>query len=258
MKQETLNLILLFTPIFIGGIIAAINSESVNETTEKAEAWTRRTQSITAKKNGWFSRYIANPILWLIVKFSDWTDSFTHQGIKNGARIAATLYLIAAWLYILFFAFMLLVVLAIGALVLYIVFKVLANSDSDVKQGYEKGRRIVGAVGAGKRVNQETGVVQENGMFGWNDTNQRIDPETGNIQTNGFLGWNDSGTRINQESGNIQKDGLFGYNDSDTRVDPETGIVQKNGMLGWSDTDERIDPKTGNHQKNGMFGWSDT
>ena len=258
MRQETINTIILLSPIAIGGIIAALNADNVNNITENAEAWTRKTQIKVSSKNGLFSNYIANPILWIIVKFSDWTDSFEHQGIKNGARIAATLYLIAAWLYILFFAFMLLVVLAIGALVLYIVFKVLANSDSDVKQGYEKGSRIIGAVGGGKRLNPETGVVQENGMFGWNDTNQRINPETGNIQTNGFLGWNDSDIRIDQESGNIQKDGFFGYNDTDTRVNTETGIIQKNGMLGWVDTDERIDPKTGNHQKKGMFGWSDS
>jgi len=144
MKQETLNLILLLTPILIGGVIAAINSEGVNATTEKAEAWTRRTQSITAQKSGWFSRYLANPILWLIVKFSDWTDGFTHQGIKNGTRVAATLYLIGIWIYLLFAAFMVILTLAIGALILYIVFKVLMNSDNSFKKGYETSQNLFG------------------------------------------------------------------------------------------------------------------
>ena len=142
MTQETLNIILLLTPLVIGGIIAAMNSDSVNTTTENAEAWTRKTQSKTSLKDGWFSRYIANPILWIIVKFSDWTDGFTHRGLKNGTRISATLYLIAAWCFILYAAFMIAVVLVIAGVVLYIVFKVLINSNEDVKRGYEKGQSV--------------------------------------------------------------------------------------------------------------------
>jgi len=142
MTQETTNIILLLTPLAIGGIIAAVNADEVNNTTEKAESWIRRTQSKVAIKDGWFSRFIANPILWMIVKFSDWTDDFTHRGLKNGTRIAATLYLIAAWVYLLVAAFMIFAALAIVALVLYIVFKVLINSDDNVKRGYEKGKSV--------------------------------------------------------------------------------------------------------------------
>jgi hypothetical protein len=257
MTKETLNILFLLSPLLIGGIIAIINIDEVNDSTEKAEEWTRKTQSKVSIKNGWFSRYISNPILWIIVKFSDWTDDFTHRGLKNGIRVAATLYLIGVWLYLLFFAFMVIVTLAIIAVVIYIVFKVLLNTNDDVKQSYEKGRRIVGAAGSGKRVNPNTGVIQKDGIFGWADTDQRIDPETGLVQTKGVIGWNDTETRINQETGNIQKEGVFGYNDTDTRINPETGVIQKNGILGWSDTDERINPETGRHQKNGMLGWSD-
>ena len=145
MTQETLNMVLLFSPLVIGGIISASNAEEVNATTEKAEAWIRRTQTKAAVKNGWFGRYIANPILWLIVRFSDWTDDFTHRGLKNGIRVAATLYLFALWCYILFVAFMFVVVLAVCAFILYIIFKVLINSNDDVKQGYEKGRNVFSA-----------------------------------------------------------------------------------------------------------------
>lgn len=257
MTQDTLNIIILLSPLLIGGIIAAINTDEVNETTEKAEAWTRKTQSNVSMKNGWFSRYISNPFLWIIVKFSNWTDEFKHRGLKNGMRVAATLYLIGVWCYLLFFAFMFIVTLAIVGVVLYIVVKVLLNSNDDFKQSYEKGRRIVGSTGPGKRVHPDTGVIQKDGILGWSDTDQRIDPETGSIQTNGVFGWNNTETRINQETGNIQKEGFFGYNDSNTRVNPDTGVIQKNGVLGWSDTDERINPETGRHQKNGILGWSD-
>ena len=221
MTDETLNILFILSPLIIGGIIAATNAEVVNNATESAEAWTRRTQSIVALKNGWFSRYISNPILWIIVKFSDWTDSFTHRGLKNGIRVAATLYLIAAWCLILYATFVIAVVLIISGIVIYIIFKVLFSSNSSFSQGYENGRRIVGSVGSGKRINQDTGRIQKEGMLGgWVDTDERIDPETGNMQKEGLIGWNNTDTRIDQETGNIQKEGFLGYNDTDTRIKP--------------------------------------
>jgi len=144
MTQNTLDIILFLSPVAIGGIIATVNTEVANNTTENVEAWTRKTQSQEALKTGWFSRFITNPVLWLIVKFSDWTDDFTHRGLKNGTRVAATLYLIGIWIYLLFAAFMVLLALAIGAIILYIVFKVLISSDNSFKKGHETSQRLFG------------------------------------------------------------------------------------------------------------------
>ncbi len=257
MNKETLNIILLLSPLVIGGVIAAINSDGTNNATERAEGWTRRTQKKASLSNGKFSRYIANPILWAIVKFCDWTDGFTHRGLKNGTRVAATLYLIAAWCFILYTAFMVAVMLVIAAVVLYIVFKVLVNSNDDVKQGYETSRRIIGSTRPGTRINQETGVIQKEGTLGWIDTDERIDPKTGKVQTKGTFGWNDTNTKIDQETGNIQKEGMLGYNDTETRINPDTGVIETKGLLGWIETDERIDPESGKRQKKGLLGWVD-
>jgi uncharacterized membrane protein len=131
MNQATLKIILVATPIVIGGLIAAINAKGVNDTTEKVEAWTRKRQQGASVSSGWFSNYIINPILWIIVKFCDWTDGFTHDGLKNGIRVAATLYLIAAWLFILYVAFMIAVMIVITIAILYVVFKVLAGSNDN-------------------------------------------------------------------------------------------------------------------------------
>ncbi|MCK9414536.1 MAG: hypothetical protein M0Q53_19695 [Prolixibacteraceae bacterium] len=259
MTDQTLRILILLAPLLIGGIIAAINADEVNETTENAEAWTRKTQSSVSRKNGWFSRFIANPVLWLIVTFCDWTDGFEHRGLKNGTRVAVTLYLVAAWCFVLYAAFMLAVVLVVGGVVIYIVFKVLAssNSDSSFSQGFERGKRIMGAAGSGQRVNPETGRIQKQGLIGWIDTDERIDPETGNVQEKGFIGWKDTETRINQETGNLQHEGFLGYHDSDIRINPDTGIIQKKGLIGWIDTEERINPDSGKHQKKGLIGWID-
>ena len=134
MNQETINILIWISPLIIGGIIAAVNAESVNENTEKAEWWIRRIQSKVSTKSSWYNSYIINPILWLIVKFSDWTDSFIHRGLKNGVRVAATLYLIASWAYIILASFMIIVSLAIVVAVIYIVFKV-GLIVNRVKQG---------------------------------------------------------------------------------------------------------------------------
>jgi hypothetical protein len=261
MKQETLFLILGLSPLVIGGIIAAVNSLAVNNSTEKIEAWARKQQSSAATKKGWLSRYIINPILWLLVKFFNWTDSFTHRGIKNGVRVAATLYLIAAWCFLLYLAFMVALVVVISGVIIYIFYKVvftmLLNSNPDFKKGYNASKKIFGPVGDNKRINQETGMIQEKGMFGWSDTNQKIDRETGHIQEKGMFGWDDTKTKVDQETGVIQKKEFWGYDDTDTRINPETGVIQKKGLIGWDDTDERVEPETGKHQKKGLLGWDD-
>lgn len=248
--------ILWLTPLIIGAIIAILNSDGANDATEKAEAWLRRAYANAAAKNSWFIKIIVQPLLWLVVKFSDWTDSLPHRGLKNGMRIATAFYFLALWGFILLHAVRLVVILAVIIGILYIAFRVLL-SDPNVRRGYNIGKGIFGPTDSGKRVNPDTGVIQKRGFWGWEDTGERINPDTGQYQERGLFGWDDSDTRVNPESGVLQERGLFGYDDTDVRINPETGIIQKKGMFGWDDTDERIDPKTGKHQKKGMFGWED-
>lgn len=142
MNQQTINILIWASPLIVGGIIAAVNSEGVNDTTEKAEAWSRRTQSKVSTKRSSLNRYLINPVLYTIVLFSNWTDSFTHRGVKNGVRVSATLYLIAAWCFLIYAALTIAVFLIIGAIIIFIIFKVLVNSNDDVKRGFEKGQSI--------------------------------------------------------------------------------------------------------------------
>lgn len=257
MEQTTINTIILLFPLLIGGVIALINNDAVNSFSEKIENWTRLKHKKVANKNAWFSRFIMNPVLWAIVKFFDWTDSMTNRGLKNALRIVAILYFIAAWVLILYTALAFILALAIAILLGYIMIKILVNSNGDFKRNFEKGKRIMGPIGPGKRINQETGVIQEKGIFGYEDTNQRIDPETGKMQTKDIIGWKDTGKKVDQESGRIKKETFLGYQDTETRVHPETGIIQKKGLIGWIDTEERINPETGKHQEKGLFGWID-
>jgi hypothetical protein len=163
MNQQTITILFWISPILTGGIIAALNSEGVNNATEKAEAWVLRNQENASKKKGILDRYLINPVLYTVVIFIAWTDSFTHRGIKNGARVAATLYLIAAWCFLLYTAFMIALFLAIMAVVIYVVYKILVvvfkvavNTNTDDAIGYQAGRAIINTNLSGNRHNTGT------------------------------------------------------------------------------------------------------
>ncbi len=131
MNQGTLNIALLAIPLIVGGMVTAINSTGVNATTEKVEGFARARYQRTSASSGWFSKYLINPVLWAIVKFCDWTDGFAHQGLKNGARIGVTLYLIAAWLLVLYVAISIALLIIFGIAILYIVTAVMGSSNNN-------------------------------------------------------------------------------------------------------------------------------
>lgn len=257
MGSQSFLLVVLALPLILAAIVGLLNSGGVNSATEKAEAWVRAAESGVHEKPGKFSRYIARPFLLGVVKFSDWTGTFEHRGLKNGARVAGTLYLGLAWAYVLFVLVQIMVLIVVVGVIIVVAFKVLVNSDDDVRRGYDAARRVVGTAPAGHRVHPETGVIQEEGLLGWRDTDRRINPETGVLQESGLIGWRDTDTRIDQDSGNIQEEELLGFRDTDTRINPVSGVIEKEGLVGWEETDERIDPKTGKRQTRGLLGWVD-
>ncbi len=144
MNSAGMNLLLWISPLLIGGIVALLNKDGINEFTEKIEAWIRERQQRTSISSNWFSSYILNSILWVVVKFSDWTDDFTHRGAKNGVRVAATLYFIATWLYILFALLAIAFFIAIAGVIIYIIFKVLLNNNEDFRKGFNAAHGVFG------------------------------------------------------------------------------------------------------------------
>lgn len=222
---------MLLSPVLIGAIIAALNSNVVNDATEKAEAWIRATQKLVSAKTGWFSRYVANPVLSIIVKFSDWTDSLSHRGLKNGIRVASTLYLLAACGVLLYGIIMLIAMimavlfaLIIGGAVLYFVFKVMGNSNGDVDLSPDKSKtmdatKMVGF--RGQRLYSGTNWLDE-------DLKGRVDKD-GNIY---------SGTNwlMEKRIGRISKDGTI-YQGSSFIDEKIVGRIGVDGTIhkgaGW-------------------------
>lgn len=134
------DLILLVGPPALGGLIAALNADQVNAVTESAEGRVRGWQSRIAIRPGRLSRYVLNPLLWSVVKFCDWTDGFAHRGAKNGARVAATLYLIGLWLLVLYAAVAVVIAIVLLVLTLYVVGKVLGEDSDDAGGSYARSR----------------------------------------------------------------------------------------------------------------------
>jgi uncharacterized membrane protein len=255
MRPETIRLILFITPMVIGGIIAAINNSRVNTSTEMAEDWVRRTQKYFSVKKNWFARYLFYPLFWAVVFFFNWSDSLTHQGIKNGIRVAATLYILAAWCFliylIVFVAFTIVAIVIVLVVIYFILTTILSSSDntSGFRQGFEKGKTLAGFSGKKNEnsVIDNVGLKGKNVYSGTNWFNEelagRVDKE-GNIYkgTNWFseekIGRIDSDGNIysgsnffNEESvGRIDKEGNL-YKGSNWFIEEKTGRIDKDGNI---------------------------
>jgi len=245
MTQSAFNLVLLVIPALVGGIVAAINSDGFNNATERVEAWTRMRQRGTSASKGWFLGYVVNPVLWMIIKFCDWTDDFTHRGLKNGARIAAALYLIAAWMFLLYVAVMVVVAIVLAAVVIYIVFKFLVGMGDSSGRSYESDQssspsNIVQGL-RGSKSYAKTGIFSEE-ETGHTDEDGRVFKKTG-IFSEEEVG------RVDEEGKVFKKTGIFseeetGRTDEDGRVFKKTGIFSEE-EVGHIDEEGKVFKKTG-------------
>lgn len=291
MASRLLNILLVISPLIIGAIIAFLNSDKANGATEQAEARVRAWRNRALASHSNFVSIVWAPLLKVIVKFFDWTDGFSHRGLKNGVRIAAVLYVIGIWLLLIYTA----IVIAIAVLVIIGIIKLLSamaenagesseESDPESNQPRHRVRAtppsdLKSRSGNSIRVNQDTGVVEEEGVFGWkavlnaNGNRERVDPETGVRQEEGFFGWNNrlgndgDQERVNLETGIHEKAGFFGWSakvDShgdQERLNPETGIREEDGLLGWRPKPnshgnrERVNSESGVVEEETLLGW---
>lgn len=244
MSQETLNVVLLLVPVLIGAVIAAINTSQVNDATEGAEARLRGWQQRTSARTGFVSRYVFNPLLWAIVKFCDWTDGFDHRGLKNGARVAATLYLIGLWLLILYAAVIVVIAVVILVVVIYIAAKVLSSSSGSSEVTYTRSREVqnddddvkahVGLrskkVYAGTNwFNEELkGRVDDDGNL-YRGTNWFNEEKIGRIDGEGNI-YNGTSWASEVKVGRINEDGTL-YKGSNWFTEEKTGRIDEDGAI---------------------------
>jgi hypothetical protein len=130
-NSPLVEIALLLLPLIFGALIAALNKDGINNFTEKIESHIRKLQTKIAPKQGRISRFVIKPLLWIIVKLCDWTDSFAHRGLKNGVRVTVTLYILTIWLFLLYTAFIVVAVIIIAMVVIYILLKFIPGGDSE-------------------------------------------------------------------------------------------------------------------------------
>lgn len=232
MNSDAFVITILVAPLVVAGIVAAVNSEATNGATERLEAWTRALQRRTAASGGWFLGYIVNPVLWMIVKLSDWTDGFTHRGIKNGTRAAAALYVIAAWLFLLYVALIVVVVVVIAVLAIYVAFKIFAavagspasETEGESSPGYKAVRGSKSYKKTGIFSDEEVGRIAEDGTT-FKKTGIFSEEETGRTDADGRV-FRKTGMFSEEEVGRIDADGRV-FKKTGMFSEDETGRIEK-------------------------------
>ena len=219
--------VLLIAPLAAAGLVAALDSDSINGATERVEAWARGWLVRPAASRSTFSKFVLMPPVWAVVRFCDWTDGFSHRGAKNGARVAAALYLLGAWVFVLYAILMLVVMIVIAAVILYVVFKVAVNADPDIRRGYERGRALFGS-----SARRPPDVIDQVGLRGkrvYSGTNWLSEELEGRVDENGFI-YRGTNWLTEERIGRIDEDGniLRGTNwlneEKVGRIDEEGGI----------------------------------
>lgn len=156
------TILFLLVPAAIGAILAAFNASNINDATERVEAWTNRRYDAITSSSGPFAKYVVKPFLWALTKFWGWTDSIAHRGVKSGVRVATTLYLLGVWLMVLYAAIMAVLTILAIALVTYMILKMFVNSDTDIKESFDRARRTSGR----NALDQDRDVLDRVGLKG--------------------------------------------------------------------------------------------
>jgi len=141
MDQKLIYILLLALPLLIGSLIAVINADFINGATEYVERLIRKQKEKSVASMGWFSSYMIRPVLWLTVQFFDWTDGFTHRGLKNGARVVAALYFLSAWIFIIYVLVIIAIVIIFTLAICYIAYKMFLERDTAVTAAVQETNR---------------------------------------------------------------------------------------------------------------------
>ena len=233
-------------PLLIGAIIAVINQDAVNAFTEKIEQKIRNLRNRIAPKQGRMARFVLKPLLWIIVKLCDWTDSFAHRGLKNGVRVAVTLYILAFWLFLLYAALIVVVAILVIMLVVYILLKFLPGGETeDVSVSTSRSFResapveddIVANVGLkGKKIyagthwfNEEMkGRIDDRGNI-YKGTSWVNEEKVGRIDENGNI-YKGTGSFNEQKVGKIDDQGTI-YKGSNWFSEEKIGRIDEEGRI---------------------------
>jgi hypothetical protein len=119
-------IILEISPLIIGGIIAIVNQPTINNFIESLEDLIRDQQRSSSMQRGLGYRFLLHPLLFILVRLNDLTNSISSISIKSGIRIALYLYFIGIWIYLFTAAFTVIITLIVCGFVLFLVLRILS------------------------------------------------------------------------------------------------------------------------------------
>jgi hypothetical protein len=115
-----LETILLISPLIIGAVVAAVNSDAITNTLDKFRAWLSRKREDYSQRPSKVSQYFLSPSFSSLLKVTEWTDSVQHKGLQAGIRIAAYLYLFAIIVVVALAAAYIILLIAVAILMIWL------------------------------------------------------------------------------------------------------------------------------------------
>jgi len=115
-----LETILLISPLIIGAVVVAVNSDAITTTLEKFRAWLSRKREDYSQRTGKVSRYFLTPSLSSLLKVTEWTDKVQNKGLRSGIRVTAYLYLFAIIVVVGLTAAYVILIIAVAILMIWL------------------------------------------------------------------------------------------------------------------------------------------
>lgn len=247
MDDTTIYLLAGLAPAFIGAILAFLNSTPVNAFVDRTVTWMNGKLSSAGANGGKLNNFIVAPFLFSVLKLASFANAIQHGGLRRGAMVMATLYVVEAFVLLAYIAVSIMIAVAIIALAFLVVGFIFSqmgkNDNNSVEKDYSsmmgpRGSRSTNSflgveLPNGTRVN-ESGQIMKVGMFVDTPTGMKIDKD-GRLVKEGLFVDTPTGTKMDKD-GRIVEEGLFVDTPTGKRIDKDGNVIEE----GWL-----FDTKTG-------------
>lgn len=133
MLAGDISIVLLFTPVILGSVLVAIDSDALTSKVEQCEGLFENRADRARTKEGKFARYFSRPLwggsrlLWRK------TESIRNRGLRAGLRLTAITYffgiMIAAFVFVAYATIAILIFIAVLLIGLWLLGKFLGGED---------------------------------------------------------------------------------------------------------------------------------
>jgi hypothetical protein len=162
------------SPVIFGGIVALLNCKLVGKYDDMCNNWLSRKKVNLATKEGKVSRFFFKPLVWSLLRISQWTESISHQGLRSGARFACYIYIVGVASFIAAVSISIVVLIVIALLMLWLVMLILGSGSMGDSNDSSTGESNEWSGGGDKKSDPETGerIIKQDGktyrQTGWN------------------------------------------------------------------------------------------